>query len=106
MPSHAANGSSSCRRSLSGATSTATDEPSAGGADEARLAGVEPGVGELLAGGRVEPHLLAGVVASRVSVRGSKSSVPASASAMTVSGLVTNASVLALPSLRFGKLRL
>jgi len=42
----------------------------------------------------------------RVSVRGSKSSVPARASAMTVSGLVTKANVLALPSLRFGKLRL
>ena len=41
-----------------------------------------------------------------VSVVGSKSSRPASASAITVSGEVTKASVLAEPSLRFGKLRL
>ena len=42
----------------------------------------------------------------RTSVVGSKASVPASASATTVSGDVTNANVLALPSLRLGKLRL
>ena len=41
-----------------------------------------------------------------VSVVGSKSSRPPSAIAMTVSGDVTKASVLAEPSLRFGKLRL
>jgi len=41
-----------------------------------------------------------------VSVVGSKSSRPASASATTVSGEVTNDSVLAEPSLRLGKLRL
>jgi len=44
--------------------------------------------------------------ASMVSVAGSKSRRPASASATTVSGLVTNDSVLAEPSLRLGKLRL
>ncbi len=42
----------------------------------------------------------------RVSVVGSKASVPARASATTVSGEVTNDSVLAFPSLRLGKLRL
>ena len=41
-----------------------------------------------------------------VSVVGSKSSRPASASAITVSGDVTKLSVLAEPSLRLGKLRL
>ena len=41
-----------------------------------------------------------------MSVVGSKSSRPASAIAITVSGDVTNDSVLAEPSLRFGKLRL
>ena len=41
-----------------------------------------------------------------VSVVGSKSSRPASASAITVSGDVTKLSVFAEPSLRFGKLRL
>ncbi|TPW12295.1 MAG: hypothetical protein FD127_2731 [Acidimicrobiaceae bacterium] len=41
-----------------------------------------------------------------VSVVGSKSSRPARARAMTVSGEVTKLSVLAEPSLRFGKLRL
>ena len=44
--------------------------------------------------------------AVNVSVVGSKSRRPASASAMTVSGLVTKLSVLAEPSLRLGKLRL
>ena len=37
---------------------------------------------------------------------GSNSSVPAKASAVTISGLVRNDSVAALPSLRPGKLRL
>ncbi len=41
-----------------------------------------------------------------MSVSGLKSTVPASARATTVSGEVTKASVLAKPSLRFGKLRL
>jgi hypothetical protein len=41
-----------------------------------------------------------------VSVVGSKSSRPASANAMTVSGEVTKLKVLADPSLRLGKLRL
>ena len=41
-----------------------------------------------------------------VSVVGSKSRRPASASAITVSGLVTKLRVLAEPSLRFGKFRL
>ena len=41
-----------------------------------------------------------------VSVVGSKSNRPASASAITVSGLVTKLSVFAEPSLRLGKLRL
>ncbi len=41
-----------------------------------------------------------------MSVVGSKSRRPANASAITVSGLVTNESVFAEPSLRFGKLRL
>ena len=41
-----------------------------------------------------------------VSVVGSKSSRPARAIASTVSGDVTKLSVLAEPSLRFGKLRL
>ena len=44
--------------------------------------------------------------ASMVSVVGSKSSRPARASAITVSGLVTKLSVFAEPSLRLGKLRL
>ena len=43
---------------------------------------------------------------SGVSLTGSKSSVPASASATTVSGEVTKAKVFAEPSFRFGKLRL
>ena len=41
-----------------------------------------------------------------VSLVTSKSSRPASAIAITVSGEVTNDNVLAEPSLRFGKLRL
>ena len=41
-----------------------------------------------------------------MSAVGSKSRRPASASAITVSGEVTKLSVLAEPSLRFGKLRL
>ena len=42
----------------------------------------------------------------RVPLIGSKSTVPASASAMTVSGEVTKARVAGSPSLRLGKLRL
>ena len=55
-------------------------------------------------GGSSETSVPSGAV--MVSVVGSKSSRPASASATTVSGDVTNDRVLAEPSLRFGKLRL
>ena len=74
--------------------------------DEAGLAGVEaPVAGSSSPTGGSSRTCSPSAVVS-VSVSGSKSSVPARARATTMSGEVTNASVLALPSLRFGKLRL
>ena len=88
-----------------GWTTTSTPEPSAGGAWKVSSPGSKPASGSAWpTGGSRRTSSPASLVS--VSVRGSKSSVPASASAMTVSGLVTKLSVLALPSLRFGKLRL
>ena len=101
----ASNASRSWRRSLCGSTTTSTPLRSAGGAWKVSSPGSKPPSGRASpTGGSRRTSSPASLVS--VSVRGSKSSVPASASAMTVSGLVTKASVLALPSLRFGKLRL
>ena len=72
--------------------------------EEAGLRPVEA-LRELVADRLGQPDRSAVDVVS-VSVSGSKSSVPARASAITVSGEVTKARVAALPSLRLGKLRL
>src|SRR5262249_4884284 len=105
FPSHGANGSSSCSLSLVGDTATMTAELSAGGATKPDAPGSKPRLGSSSPEGATS---LNGSPAAptTVSVAGSKSSRPASASATTVSGEVTNANVDFKPSLRWGKLRL
>ena len=65
----------------------------------------KPSRGSSSASGGVSRTLLPSGAVS-VSVSGLNSSVPARASAVTMSGLVMNDSVEALPSLRPGKFRL
>ena len=80
--------------------------PSAGGATKPDSPGSKPRAGSCSPTGGSSRTSVA--VGRRAGCRctGSKSSVPASARATTTSGLVTKDSVLALPSLRLGKLRL
>ena len=105
LPFHFANGSRSCKRSLSGSTMTSMCEPSAGGAIKVSLPASYPLAGSTSPKGAFNFTCVPSG-ASMVSVVGSKSNRPASASAITVSGLVTKLSVFAEPSLRLGKLRL
>jgi len=83
----------------------ATSVGAAGGATKPDSPGSKPRAGSCSPTGG-SSRTWSPVPLGRVSVRGLKSSVPASARATTTSGLVTKDRVLALPSLRLGKLRL
>src|SRR5690606_17105117 len=97
--------SSTWSRSLVGLTITSTPLGSSGGAVNVSTPGSYPADGRISpAGGSSITSVPSGAVS--VSVVGSKSSRPARAIAITVSGEVTKASVLEDPSLRLGKLRL
>ena len=105
-PSHAANGSSICRRLLDGSMSTSTASGSAdGGAYAPRAASNPPrGTSSASPGGsslNLEPS-----AASSSSASGLNERRPPRASATTSSGLPIKFIVFLLPSLRPGKLRL
>mmetsp|Transcript_21668 Transcript_21668/g.54538 ORF Transcript_21668/g.54538 Transcript_21668/m.54538 type:complete len:229 (-) Transcript_21668:40-726(-) len=98
-------GSSSCRRLELGSTSTATPEPSAGGAWKVSMPGSKPFSGSSSPKGLFslssEPS-----AATRESFSGLKLRSPAMAKAVTSSGEVTKQWVAGLPSFRAAKLRL
>mmetsp|Transcript_33676 Transcript_33676/g.82632 ORF Transcript_33676/g.82632 Transcript_33676/m.82632 type:complete len:486 (+) Transcript_33676:505-1962(+) len=108
-PPNGANGASSCSRSDAGSTTTssaAAAAASAGGAWNVSSPGSKPRAGSTSTspgGARRNSVPSAAVSVSRV---GSKSRRPASASAVTISGDVTNACVFGFASLRAVKLRL
>src|SRR5712692_10363960 len=105
-PSHAGHGSISCRRSLLGSTFRVIALPSSGGVTYVGrprskfLAGTS---GAVLGGDSLNVLPSAPV---RESVRGLNDNLPATASAVTISGLPMKFIVVGWPSLRRGKLRL
>ena len=105
LPSHLGNGARSWSRSLSGFTITWTESGSSAGASKPSSPRAKPSRGSSSASGAVNRKGRPSGP-GRVPWTGSNSSVPAKASAVTISGLVKNERVAALPSFRPGKFRL
>ena len=105
LPCHLSKGSRSWRRADLGSTSTRTAAESAGGAWNVSWPGSKPSAGSSSAKGSARRNSVPSAAVS-LSVRGSKSSRPASDSAVVSSGDVTKQCVAGLASLRAVKLRL
>ena len=105
FPSHAGKGSSSCRRWLSGFTTTSTLLPSAAGSLYPASFTSKPMGGSSIPCGS-SSFTATPSSFTRVSVSGLKVKSPAMARAVTISGLATKAWVFGLPSLRLAKFRL
>ena len=105
-PSHAGQGCISWMRSLLGSTASSMPLPSAGGASytELPVSKLSAGTSGADFGGSSLNSLPAASVSA--SVMGLKDSLPAMASAVTISGLPMKFIVVGCPSLRRGKLRL